>query len=75
MHKLLLGTPFYGRSYTLQNGVSPVPGAKSSGAGEEGKYTEEPGFLAYYEICSLIKEGGWTEGADSDNNPYIHKVF
>ena len=49
-HKLLLGTPFYGRSFTLAGGDSK-PGARSKGPGTGGAYTEEPGFLAYSEIC------------------------
>ena len=42
--------------------------------GKGGEWTEEPGFLAYYEICRLIKDGGWTEKQDSDGNTYIYKV-
>ena len=75
MHKLLLGTPFYGRSFTLTEGSSN-PGASSTGdGGTPGKYTEEAGFLSYYEICLLKKEGGWTEKTDSDGNPYMFKVI
>jgi hypothetical protein len=39
-----------------------------------GNYTEEEGFLAYYEICSMLAQGGWTEKTDSDGNFYIVKV-
>ena len=74
LHKLLLGTPFYGRSFTLTT-VNTAPGAASSGkGGTPGNYTEEEGFLAYFEVCSLLKEGGWMEETDSDGNPYMHKV-
>ena len=74
LRKLLLGTPFYGRSFTLTGG-STRPGASSSGeGGTPGKYTEEAGFLSYFEICLLKKEGGWTDATDSDGNPYMYKV-
>ena len=68
LEKLLLGTPFYGRTFTLTTG-STSPGSPSSGnGGTPGKYTEEEGFLAYFEVCSLIAEGGWTETTDSDGS-------
>ena len=74
LEKLLLGTPFYGRSFTL-TGRGTEPGAPSSGAGgEPGQFTEEAGFLAYFEVCQLLQEGGWTQTEDSDGNPYIYKV-
>ena len=74
MEKLLLGTPFYGRSFTLRSPGGNKPGARIFGPGKGGEYTEEPGYLAYYEICQMLKEGGWNEKADSDDNPYIYKV-
>ena len=40
-----------------------------------GNYTEEEGFLAYYEICALLAQGGWTEKTDTDGNAYIVKVI
>ncbi len=46
----------------------------SKGPGLAGNYTEEEGFLAYYEICALLAQGGWTEKTDSDGNFYIVKV-
>ena len=75
LHKLLLGTPFYGRSFTLSSENSKSPGSRSSGPGKPGEFTDEAGFLAYYEICRMIKDGGWTEETDSDGNPYIYKVI
>ena len=75
LNKILLGTPFYGRSFTLSSSSNTGPGAPSTGnGGTPGKFTEEEGFLSYFEVCSLLAEGGWTETSDSDGNPYMYKV-
>jgi hypothetical protein len=50
-HKLLVGIPFYGQSFTLRSRTNSEPGAPSIGPGAPGKYTNQPGMLAYYEIC------------------------
>merc|ERR1712002_1271189 len=44
----------YAYSWSSKN---PVPGTQIQGAGAEGKYTGEAGFVAYYEICDYIKRG------------------
>lgn len=48
--KLVVGLPTYGRSYTLFNTESHDIDAPSSGPGTKGKFTKEPGYLAYYEV-------------------------
>ena len=55
-HKLLLGTPFYGRTFTLANPNQDKPGARSSGPGKGGEFTEEPGKTR------LSKEGPSLKG-------------
>lgn len=49
--QLNLGVPFYGLTHTLvssgQNGV----GAPVSSPGSPGKYSNQPGMMAYFEIC------------------------
>jgi hypothetical protein len=48
--KLLVGIPFYGQSYTLAS-TNTMVGAPTSGPGNPGEYTQQPGMLAYYEVC------------------------
>lgn len=52
--KLIIGMPTYGRTFTLANTKKYGVHAPASGGGKEGKYTKESGFLAYYEVCSII---------------------
>uniref|UniRef100_H2ZGQ3 chitinase n=1 Tax=Ciona savignyi TaxID=51511 RepID=H2ZGQ3_CIOSA len=53
--KLVLGLPTYGRTYTLLDTNNYGYGANATGPGDAGTYTREAGFLAYYEICLLLK--------------------
>ena len=41
-----------------------------SAPGTAGPFTNEPGFLAYYEMCHLFTEDGWSHRVDSDGNTY-----
>ena len=54
-HKLLLGTPFYGRTFTLANPNQDKPGARSSGPGKGGEFTEEPGTTRLSERRTSLK--------------------
>lgn len=75
--KLVLGIPTYGHSWTLSSSVT-VPPAPASGAGTAGQYTQQNGFLGYYEICSAIKTGGWAVVTESLPNlwmgPYAYSL-
>lgn len=56
--KLIIGLATYGRSFTLTspsttNGMN----APSSGGGKAGEFTRESGFLAFYEVCEMLKSG------------------
>jgi chitinase len=44
--KLVMGVPFYGRSYTLKDPSMSTPGSAIMGPGKEGKYTQVI-FVAY----------------------------
>ena len=48
--KLVVGVPLYGRSFTLDNPANNGVGARARD-GAPGRYTEEEGFLAYFEFC------------------------
>ena len=68
-----MGVPFYGRSFLLQDASKYQPGqsAKSTG-GFKGPFTDEEGFLAYYEICKLAQEPGWEQEKDGTGNIFMH---
>ncbi|XP_042877960.1 probable chitinase 10 isoform X5 [Penaeus japonicus] len=57
--KLVIGIPTYGRSYTLLDGNFTDFGSSADGPGEQGKYTKENGFMAFYEVCENIASHGW----------------
>lgn len=64
--KLIVGFPTYGNTFTLRNPADHGVGAPIAGAGTPGKYTQEAGELAYFEvrchvtvIFMLNNRGGW----------------
>lgn len=73
--KLVMGVPMYGQSFALADNSIHGLNAKSYGPGEAGQYTRAGGFLAYYEICEKINNGGWTVVRDPEGRmgPYAYK--
>lgn len=69
-NKIVLGVPFFGRSFTLQDSNDTDVGSKIKGPGKEGFYTQTPGFLAYFEVCDKILNEGWTKKVDQSGSPY-----
>nr|CAD7399486.1 unnamed protein product [Timema cristinae] len=68
-NKLLVGFPLYGRTFTLTSSADTEIGAQTSGPGKPGVYTQEAGYLGFYEICTkLITVGDpWTSVYDADS--------
>ncbi|KAF2898205.1 hypothetical protein ILUMI_07967 [Ignelater luminosus] len=73
--KLLVGVPFYGQTFSLarQDGKYDQ-GVPAAGPGEAGEYTKQPGMLAYYEICSRIRNNRWIVSRDNQGatGPYAY---
>ncbi|XP_046436426.1 acidic mammalian chitinase-like isoform X2 [Neodiprion fabricii] len=71
--KLLLGTAFYGKTFTLTNSSETTPGSPVTGVGNAGSYTQESGVLSYYEILEKLSEGNWTTVYDDEQQvPYAY---
>lgn len=70
--KLVLGAPFYGKTYTLENAANHGLNAPTTGPGPAGESTRSAGILAYYEICGKIKEKGWTIVSNSSIGSYAY---
>lgn len=75
-NKLVVGIPFYGKSYKLQNpSQSKILGSGvigTAGNGNAGQITGEAGLLAYYEICD--PKQGWSVNWDNQGKvPYAFK--
>ncbi|KAL7296155.1 hypothetical protein TKK_0010696 [Trichogramma kaykai] len=71
--KLILGIPFYGRTFTT-NGQSKGVGTPGQGKGRPGPISQTEGILNYNEICSNIKNDHWEEFfEESQKVPYAVK--
>jgi len=51
--KLNIGLPLYGRSFTLQDRNITSVGAPARAAGRAGRFTQEDGYLSFYEVIAI----------------------
>ena len=74
--KINLGVPLFGLSWILSQGLSSnniVPPASAVSVGPAGDFLDEqPGTMAFYEICAAIRNKGWQVFSDPDQRigPY-----
>lgn len=72
--KLVIGIPFYGRSFALKDPKQHNLGALITGPGYRGPFTKESGSLAFFEICSFVKSDGWKREFDAVGKvPYAYQ--
>lgn len=57
----------------MANASLHAPSAPIKGFGKEGYYTQEQGFLAYFEICELLEDTSWRKETDDVGSPYVVK--
>ncbi|XP_058458220.1 acidic mammalian chitinase-like [Malaya genurostris] len=69
-NKLIVGVPIYGRTFTLQSSDNYWLRAGSSGPGLAGKYTNEAGSLAYFEICPFFTRRWVRHWEDNQKIPF-----
>ncbi|XP_055374479.1 probable endochitinase [Condylostylus longicornis] len=74
-HKINLGIPLYGHTFTLSDKTQIKPGSAHRGPGSAGKYTQQPGSLGYNEFCEDNKSGLWKmEWEETQQVPYAIKA-
>lgn len=60
--KVVMGTGFYGRSFTLSDPSCAEPGCSFGGLSNAGPCTGEGGILGYFEIQDILGNGGDSGG-------------
>jgi len=72
-NKLVIGLATYGRCFTLQNPAVNGFRAPARGPCQAGAFTREAGFLSYYEICDMLKNGNTRAEYDTRTEaPYCY---
>lgn len=66
--------PTYGRSFTLVNETQFDIFTPASGGSVVGKFTNEAGFLSYYEVCTFLAQTNTTLVWDSEQQvPFAYR--
>lgn len=75
-NKILLGISLFGRTWNLKSSAATIPPAPAAGSAPGGPFTNQPGVLAYSEICSNILNSRWTVIQDPDGRmgPYAYSA-
>lgn len=71
--KLVMGVPFYGRAWTIEDPKKVKLGDPAKGMSPPGFISGEEGVLSYIELCQLFKKEHWDITYDEYYNaPYAH---
>ncbi|XP_014667773.1 PREDICTED: acidic mammalian chitinase-like, partial [Priapulus caudatus] len=72
--KLNIGLATYGRSFTMSSfDWEHDMGDPAEGAGKAGRFTAEDGYLSYYEICEMLRNGATRLWHDEHQGvPYLY---
>ncbi|KAJ8682783.1 hypothetical protein QAD02_018575 [Eretmocerus hayati] len=72
---IVMGMPLYGQAFTLNDPKASTGLNSPASAGTKGEFTNQAGFLAYYEICNRIQNKGWQVVQDPQRRmgPYAFK--
>jgi len=73
-HKLLMTIPLFGHSWKLVDAKNTDPGAKASGPGKMGPWSQAEGKLSYNEICTEIIDNHLTPMSDAKENGAAYVV-
>lgn len=74
-NKIIVGIPFYGRTFTLSNAVNNELYAQTIGPGDSGTYIQSKGVLHFCDICNKTKNFNWKVVRDIKNRigVYAHQ--
>jgi len=70
--KLLLGAPTFAHSWKLKNPSQTYIGAPGAGPGPAGPCTTSAGYLAYWEVETLISKGATVVWDTTSQTPYCY---
>jgi len=71
--KLVLGLPTFGHSWVLADANKHGIGAPGAGPSPGAKCTQSDGYLAYWEVETLISEGATVVWDNLSQTPYLYK--